>query len=226
MEQLWHEFTFSTNADFEHPGAEAISSWHAETLISGVVFGTHEDITGRCKSVRLDAFHLHVFHIGQVDRPGVSKEAKKKTVLTSKYLETGGHLVKGRSPFLIFAYGVTTSWHFGSGKETFWALPGLHALSANKCMTTEAARAYLHRSAAKMYSNSFLVIKGWKTAPSVPLIMLLWLDDHQLILLLRRADFRISAVSNSTTLFLIFDIKTPKTKKNEGSKWKISHQTM
>lgn len=63
------ELTFSTNADFEHPGAEAISSWHTEALISGVVFGTHEDITGRGKSVRLDAFHLHVFHIGKVDRP-------------------------------------------------------------------------------------------------------------------------------------------------------------
>jgi len=41
--------------------------------------------------------------------------------------------------------------------------------------------AYRHRSAAKMYRSSFLERKVWKTLPSVPLIMLLWLDDHQFI---------------------------------------------
>lgn len=62
-------FTFSTNTDFEHSGAKTISSWHTESLISGVFFGTHEDITGGCKSVCLNAFYLHVFHITKVDRP-------------------------------------------------------------------------------------------------------------------------------------------------------------
>lgn len=61
--------TFSTNADFKHPGAETVSSWHTEALVSGVVFWTHEYVTRGCEAVRLDAFHLHVFHIGEMDRP-------------------------------------------------------------------------------------------------------------------------------------------------------------
>lgn len=72
----WQWFTISTNADFEHPGAETISSWHAETLISGVFFGIHEDITRGCKSVRLNAFHLYVFHIGKMDWPEMTEEAE------------------------------------------------------------------------------------------------------------------------------------------------------
>lgn len=72
----WQWFTISTNADFENPGAETISSWHAETLISGVFFGIHEDITRGCKSVRLNAFHLYVFHIGKMDWPEMTEEAE------------------------------------------------------------------------------------------------------------------------------------------------------
>lgn len=74
--EMGHLLTFSTNADFKHPGAETVSSWHAEALISGVVFGAHEDVTGRCEAVRLDAFDLHVFHIGQMDRPKETEQAK------------------------------------------------------------------------------------------------------------------------------------------------------
>lgn len=74
MEQ-W--FTLSTNADFKHPGAETVSSWHAETLVSGVFFGIHEDIIRGCETVRLDAFHLHVFHIGEMDGPKERKEAQR-----------------------------------------------------------------------------------------------------------------------------------------------------
>lgn len=89
-EEIWHLFTLSTNADFEHSSAEAISSWHTETLISGVVFGTHEDITGGCKSVCLDAFYLHIFHIGKVDRPEMSKEENKYYAPNSqKLVDTG-----------------------------------------------------------------------------------------------------------------------------------------
>ncbi len=62
--QTGHSLTFSTNADFKHPGAETVPSWHTEALVSGVVFRAHEYITRGCKAVRLDAFHLHVFHIG------------------------------------------------------------------------------------------------------------------------------------------------------------------
>lgn len=61
--------TFSTNTDFKHPGAETVSSWHTEALVSGVVFGTHEYVVGGCEAICLDAFHLHVFHIGEMDRP-------------------------------------------------------------------------------------------------------------------------------------------------------------
>lgn len=43
---------------------------------------------------------------------------------------------------------------------------------------------YLQRSAAKMYSSSFLDNRGWNTLPSVPFIMLLWLEDHHDISLL------------------------------------------
>lgn len=61
---MGQSLTFSTNADFKHPGAETVSSWHTEALVSGVVFGTHEYVPRGCEAVRLDAFHLHVFHIG------------------------------------------------------------------------------------------------------------------------------------------------------------------
>lgn len=120
-----------------------------------------------------------------------------------------------------------------------WALPCLNALTVNKFITTDAAHAYLQRSAAKMYSNSFLFIKGWKTAPSVPLIMLLWLEDHQLIFLLIRVYFRISIISKSAKPFYFWRWNYKKqTKKQEiklkqlsgkyvhiKMKWKISHQT-
>lgn len=69
--------TFSTNADFKHPGAETVSSWHTEALVSGVVFGAHEDVTGGCEAVCLDAFHLHIFHIGEMDRPKKSIQAQR-----------------------------------------------------------------------------------------------------------------------------------------------------
>lgn len=56
--------TVTTNADFKHPGAKAVSSRHTETLINRVFRGAHEDIAGGCKAVRRDAFNLHVFHKG------------------------------------------------------------------------------------------------------------------------------------------------------------------
>lgn len=56
--------TFSTNADFKHPGAETVTSWHTEARVGGVVFGAHEDVIRGCKAVCLNPFHLHVFHIG------------------------------------------------------------------------------------------------------------------------------------------------------------------
>lgn len=65
--------TFSTNADFKHAGAKTVSSWHAEALVAGVVFGTHENVTGGCEAIRLDAFHLHVLHIGKMDGSGERK---------------------------------------------------------------------------------------------------------------------------------------------------------
>lgn len=61
--------TFSTNADFKHPGAETVSSWHTEAGVGGVVVGTHEDVTRGCKAVRLDAFHVHILHVGQMNGP-------------------------------------------------------------------------------------------------------------------------------------------------------------
>lgn len=61
--------TFSTNADFKHPGAETVSSWHTEAGVGGVVFGTHKDITRGCEAVRLDAFHVHILHVGQMNGP-------------------------------------------------------------------------------------------------------------------------------------------------------------
>lgn len=75
-------FTFSTNADFKHPGAETVSSWHTEALVGGVVFGTHEDVTGGCEAIGLNAFHLHVFHIGQMDGPE-ARNAKKCNIRES-----------------------------------------------------------------------------------------------------------------------------------------------
>lgn len=59
--------TFSTNTDFKHAGAETVSSRHAEALVAGVVFGTHENVTGGCEAIRLNAFHLHVLYIGKMD---------------------------------------------------------------------------------------------------------------------------------------------------------------
>lgn len=59
--------TFSTNADFKHTGAETVSSRYAEALIAGVVFGTHENVTGGCEAIGLDAFNVHVLHIGKMD---------------------------------------------------------------------------------------------------------------------------------------------------------------
>lgn len=67
--------TFSTNADFKHPGAETVSSWHTEAFVSGVLFGAHEHVIRGCEAVRLDAFHVHVFHVGQMDRPMGRKQA-------------------------------------------------------------------------------------------------------------------------------------------------------
>lgn len=67
----------------------------------------------------------------------------------------------------------TTIWHTQTGLEN----------QLNECMwgDTEKARhkTYRHKSAAKMYSSSSLDSSGWNTLPSVPLIMLLWFDDHQ-----------------------------------------------
>lgn len=76
-------FTFSANADFKHPGAETVSSWHTEALVCGVVFGTHEDVSRGCEAVGLNAFHLHVFHIGQMDRPK-ARNAKKRNIRESE----------------------------------------------------------------------------------------------------------------------------------------------
>ncbi len=61
---MGQSLTLSTNADFEHPGAETVSSWHTETFVCGVVFWAHEDVTRGCEAVRLDAFYLHIFNIG------------------------------------------------------------------------------------------------------------------------------------------------------------------
>lgn len=61
--------TFSTNADFKHPGAEAVAGRHAEAFVSGIFRGAHENVIGGREAVRLDAFHLHIIHIGKMDGP-------------------------------------------------------------------------------------------------------------------------------------------------------------
>lgn len=61
--------TFSTNADFKHPGAEAVAGWHAEAFVGGIFFGAHEHVIRGRKAVRLDAFHLDVLHVGKMDGP-------------------------------------------------------------------------------------------------------------------------------------------------------------
>lgn len=61
--------TFSTNADFKHPGAEAVAGRHAEAFVGGIFLGAHEHVVGGREAVRLDAFHLHVLHVGQMDGP-------------------------------------------------------------------------------------------------------------------------------------------------------------
>lgn len=77
--------TFSTNADFKHPGAEAVSSWHTEAGVGGVVFRTHEDVTGGREAVRLDAFHLHVLHIGQMNGPEGERDTGSGVTLGNHY---------------------------------------------------------------------------------------------------------------------------------------------
>ena len=68
--ELGHQLlTFSANADFEHPGAQAVTGRHAEACVGGVVFGGLEHVYRGSVAIRLDAFHLHVFHIAQVDGP-------------------------------------------------------------------------------------------------------------------------------------------------------------
>lgn len=71
--------TLSANANFEHPGAEAVSSRHAEARVGGVVFRAHEDVARRGKAERLDAFHLHVIHVRQMNRPGGRKRSSAPT---------------------------------------------------------------------------------------------------------------------------------------------------
>lgn len=68
--------TLSTNADFKHPSAEAVAGRHAEAFVGGIFLGAHEDVVGGRKAVRLDAFHLHVLHIGKMDGP--DQQRKKK----------------------------------------------------------------------------------------------------------------------------------------------------
>lgn len=61
--------TFSTNADFKHPGAEAVAGRHAEACVGGIFLGAHEHVVGGREAIRLDAFHLHVLHVGKMDGP-------------------------------------------------------------------------------------------------------------------------------------------------------------
>lgn len=61
--------TFSTNADFKHPGAEAVAGRHAEAFVGGIFRGAHENVVGGREAVRLDAFHLHIIHVGKMDGP-------------------------------------------------------------------------------------------------------------------------------------------------------------
>lgn len=68
--------TFSANADFKHPGAEAVAGRHAEALVGGIFLRAHENVVGGREAVRLDALHLHVVHVGKVDGPGGNRRIK------------------------------------------------------------------------------------------------------------------------------------------------------
>lgn len=61
--------TFTTNTDFQHPGAKTVSSWHTEALVGGVLFRAHEYVLRGREAVSLDAFHIHIFHICQMYGP-------------------------------------------------------------------------------------------------------------------------------------------------------------
>lgn len=69
--------TFSTNADFKHPGAEAVAGRHAEAFVGGIFLGAHEHVVGGREAVRLDAFHLHVPYVSQMDGPDERREKRK-----------------------------------------------------------------------------------------------------------------------------------------------------
>ena len=70
--------TFAANANFQHAGVQAVPGRHAEALVGWVDLGTLQHVLGGREAVRLDAFHLHVLHVGQVDRPEERKRDRER----------------------------------------------------------------------------------------------------------------------------------------------------
>ena len=65
--------TFSASAEVEQARAKAgpvpTAGWHTEALVGRVFCGVLQHLHRHGKAERLDAFHLHVFHIAHMDGP-------------------------------------------------------------------------------------------------------------------------------------------------------------